>query len=244
MRRELAMIVGAISASCVLAGCQLKDNANAVNGKQLFVQECGACHTLQRAGTTGTSGPNLDVAFAQSRKDGLGETTFEGVVYSQILHPNRNPQIDPQDPKNQGASMPADLVTGQDARDVAAYVAQAAAVAGEDKGQLASVGAARAEGTAEAENGVLDIPVADSGLAYEFADARTPAGSVRFTSANPQAVPHNIAVDGNGLDEKGPVVEAGGVSELTVELEPGEYSFYCSVEGHREGGMEGTLTVE
>ncbi|MBE2320290.1 c-type cytochrome [Solirubrobacter sp. CPCC 204708] len=244
MRRELALIVGVISASSVLTGCQLKDNANVVNGKQLFVQECGACHVLSRAGTTGTAGPNLDAAFAQSRKDGLGESTFEGVVYTQILHPNRNPQLNPANRRETTQQMPADLVTGQDAKDVAAYVAQAAAVPGEDKGQLASVGAAQAEGTAEAENGVLDIPVAEAGLAYRFADARTPAGSVRFTSANPQSVPHNIAVDGNGLDEKGPVVEAGGVSEITVDLQPGEYSFYCSVPGHREGGMEGTLTVE
>jgi len=245
MRRELAVIVGVVSASFALAGCQLKSSgANVVNGKQLFVQECGACHTLERAGTTGTSGPNLDAAFAQARVDGLGESTFEGVVYGQILHPNRNPQLDPQEPSKTTPQMPADIVTGQDARDVAAYVAFAAAKEGEDAGRLKAVGAAKAEGTAEAENGVLDIPVAESGLAYRFADARAEAGSVRLTSENPQNVPHNIAVDGNGLDEKGPVVEAGGTSEITVDLQPGEYSFYCSVPGHRAGGMEGKLTVE
>jgi plastocyanin len=245
MRRELAVIVGVVSASCVLAGCQLKDTGtNVVNGKQLFVQECGACHTLERAGTTGTSGPNLDAAFAQSRVDGLGESTFEGMVYTQILHPNRNPQLDPEEPGNVGGSMPAELVKGQDARDVAAYVAYAAAKEGEDEGRLASVGAAKAKGTAEAENGVLDIPVAESGLAYAFADARAPAGSLRVTSENPQNVPHDIALEGNGVSAKGEVVQAGGTSEFTTDLEPGEYTFYCSVPGHREGGMEGKLTVE
>jgi len=245
MRREVAWIVAVVSASSVLAGCQLKDdNANMVNGKQLFVQECAACHTLERAGATGVSGPNLDVAFAQSRADGLGESTFEGVVYGQILHPNRNPQLNPQKYSETTPQMPANLVTGQDARDVAAYVASAAAVPGEDEGKLAGVGASQAEGTATAENGVLDIPVAASGLAYKFADAEAEAGTVKFTSENPQPVDHDIAVEGNGVNAKGEVVTDGGVSEFTTDLKPGEYTFFCSVPGHREGGMEGKLTVK
>ena len=138
--------------------------------------------------------------------------------------------------------MPADLVTGQDARDVAAYVAQAVAVPGEDQGRLAAVGG-QAEGTAEAENGVLNIPMAQAGLAFTFADARAQAGSIQLTSENPQSVDHNIAVRGNGVDEKGPVVQ-NAVSEITVDLQPGEYEFYCSVPGHAEGGMKGPLVVE
>lgn len=245
MRRELAWIVAVVSASSALSGCQLKDsNANMVNGKQLFVQECAACHTLQRAGATGVSGPNLDSAFAQSRTDGLGESTMEGVVYGQIMHPNRNPQLNPEKTDETTPGMPAELVTGQDARDVAAYVAYAAAKPGEDGGRLAGVGAAQAEGTAVAENGVLDIPVAASGLAYKFADAEAPAGSLRVTSENPQPVDHDIAIEGNGVNAKGEIVTNGGVSEFTTDLEPGEYTFFCSVPGHREGGMEGTLTVE
>ena len=245
MRRELAVIVGVVSASFGLAGCQLKDTGtNVVNGKTLFAEKCTACHVLERAGATGTTGPDLDAAFPQSRADGLGESTFEGVVYGQILHPNRNPQLNPENRRETTPQMPANIVTGQDARDVAAYVAYAAGKQGEDEGRLADAGASQAEGTAEAENGVLDIPVAAGGLVYEFADAKAPAGSIEITSENPQSTPHNIAVDGNGVDNKGPVVTAGGTSEVTADLEPGEYSFYCSVPGHREGGMEGKLTVE
>ena len=113
MRRELAVIVGVISASLGLAGCQLKDSGtNVVNGKMLFAEKCSACHVLERAGATGTTGPDLDAAFRQSRADGLGESTFEGVVYGQILHPNRNPQLNPEDRSETTPQMPANIVTG------------------------------------------------------------------------------------------------------------------------------------
>jgi plastocyanin len=227
----------------VLSGCQLGDSGtDLVNGKELFVQECQRCHVLQRAGGGSPVGPDLDQAFARARADGFGESTFKGIVYQQILHPNINPQIDPVT-LEPAAQMPAGIFTGQDAMDVAAYVAQAAARPGEDTGKLAAAGASQAEGTATAENGVLDIPMADAGLAFTFADAEAPAGEVRITSENPQAVDHNIAVRGNGIDEKGPVVQ-NAVSELTVDLQPGEYEFYCSVQGHAEGGMRGALRVE
>jgi len=135
-------------------------------------------------------------------------------------------------------------VTGQDAVNVAAYVAQAAGVPGEDTGKLATVGAQKAQGTAKESNGALDIPVADAGLAYKFADAQASAGSVKITSKNPQPTDHNIAIEGGGLNQKGPVVKSGGTSQITVDLKPGEYTFFCSVDGHREGGMVGKLTVK
>lgn len=236
--------VGVVVAALVLSGCQLKSgNENVVNGKQLFAQECAACHTLARAGATGVTGPNLDDSFRQARADGMGEGTFAGVVEQQILHPNINPQVDPKTGDTLPL-MPAGLVTGRDARDVAAYVAQAAAQPGEDKGKLAAVGASKAEGTAEAENGTLEIPVAAAGLAYQYADAKAPAGQLTIRSPNPQSVDHDIAIEGNGVSEKGEIVTNGGVSEFTADLQPGEYTFFCSVQGHREGGMEGKLTVE
>jgi len=141
--------------------------------------------------------------------------------------------------------MPADLVTGEDAEDVAAYVAQAAAVPGEDTGALAQAGAAKAEGTAKAKDGVLTIPADPGGsIAYQFADAEAPAGQVEIRSPNESSTDHDIAVEGNGVNEKGDTVKNGGVSQFSVDLKAGEYTFFCSVPGHREGGMEGTLTVK
>ena len=245
-RRAARTAVALLAAGTALGGCSLATEGapNLVNGKEQFVQKCGSCHALDRAGTTGVSGPDLDEAFARARSEGFGQSTFEGVVYGQIKQPNLDTQIDPKTGKEL-ALMPPNLVTGDDARDVAAYVAMAAARGGEDEGQLSDVGATKAEGTARAEGGKLDIPADPKGsLAYVFAAATAPAGRLEITSPNESSVPHNIAIEGQGVDEVGPVVQDGGVSEVRVNLKRGTYAFYCSVPGHREGGMEGELTVE
>jgi plastocyanin len=241
-----ALVLAAIAAAAAGAGgCNVADSGtNVVNGKEQFVQKCGSCHTLARAGTSGVVGPNLDNAFQRARQDGFGQSTFEGLVYGQIQSPNRRPSFDPATGKELPV-MPADIVTGDDAEDVAAYVAEAAARPGEDTGALAQVGGGQAEGTAEAENGVLEMPAdPGGGLFFEFADATAPAGQLKIESVNEASIDHNIALEGNGVSEEGPVVKDGGTSEIDVDLKAGEYTFYCSVEGHREGGMEGTLTVK
>jgi uncharacterized cupredoxin-like copper-binding protein len=237
------VIVGAVVSAAVLSGCNLKNGGeDLVNGKKLFVQDCGVCHTLQRAGAKGVTGPNLDEAFQQARKDGMKDSTFAGIVEGQIAHPNRNAQVDPKTGKPLPLMKPG-IVKGDDARVVAAYVAQAVAVKGDDAGRLASVGGGKAEGTAVAANGTLDIPVAPAGLSYKFADATAPAGQITIKSENPQATPHDIAIEGP-VTGKGETVTAGGTSQFSADLTPGDYTFYCSVDGHRQAGMEGKLTVK
>ena len=126
--RFAAILVSAIVA-VGLAGCSLKHPVtNPVNGKVLFAQKCGSCHTLAHAGTTGSVGPNLDDAFAQDRADGISSSSIQGLVSYWIDHPNSN------------SVMPAGLVRGQDAEDVAAYVGSVAAVPGHDTGLLAQAG--------------------------------------------------------------------------------------------------------
>ena len=71
-----------------------------------------------------------------------------------------------------------------------------------------------------------------------------PAGTVTITMDNPSELPHAIEIEGNGVEEEGETVEKGGTSEVTADLKPGEYEFYCPVPGHKEGGMTGTLTVK
>ena len=102
----------------VLAGCGVgssQADTSLANGKQLFVARCGTCHVLSRAGTKGVVGPNLDQAFQQALKDGIRRSTIRGLVREQIDHPIP------------GSGMPADVVKGQNARDVAAYVSSVAA---------------------------------------------------------------------------------------------------------------------
>lgn len=85
-------------------------------GKHLFVTSkagnpsCGSCHTLADAKTTGTVGPNLDDAFASDKEQGFEVQTLKDVVRGQIAYPEE--------------PMPANLYEGQDANDVATYVAQ------------------------------------------------------------------------------------------------------------------------
>jgi uncharacterized cupredoxin-like copper-binding protein len=243
-RGGYAWVVAGCVAAVGLGGCTLKSGgADLAQGKQDFVKGCGTCHTLARAGSKGTVGPNLDEAFRRAREDGMKSSTFMGVVERQILNPNINPQVDPQTGKDL-PSMPAKIFTGDEARNVAAYVAQAAAVPGKDTGKLATIGEQKAQGTAKEANGTLDIPVAAAGLAYKYADAQANAGQVTIESKNPQSTQHDIGIEGNGINQKGAVVTSGGTSKFTVNLKPGTYTFYCSVDGHRQAGMQGKLVVK
>jgi mono/diheme cytochrome c family protein len=97
--------------------------ADTARGRTLFVQKCGVCHELAQAGTTAQVGPSLDDAFASAREIGNDSDTIEGVVKAQVEYPREN-NGDPR------VSMPADIVTGQDLDDVAAYVGEWAGVPG------------------------------------------------------------------------------------------------------------------
>jgi cbb3-type cytochrome c oxidase subunit III len=114
----------ALAAALVAAGCgsvaATPEAGSSPNGKQLFVEKCGSCHTLADAGTQGAVGPNLDHAFATPRDQGFDESTIRDVVRGQIAYPTAEPVTGEP-------GMPANLVTGQDAWDVAAYVASVAA---------------------------------------------------------------------------------------------------------------------
>jgi len=237
LRRGAAFAAIAAAAASVLAGCgsDIKgDHADLVKGKQLFVARCGACHTLARAGTRGTVGPNLDEAFAQSLSEGFERSVVKGVVKQQILYPAVS------------GKMPGKLVTGQSAVDIASYVAGAAAKQGQDSGALANAVRQVAQRAASAQNGKLEIDANPDGqLAYEVSSATATAGALQIESRNASGTPHDIALEDSSGRElgAGAVVSNGGVSRVSVSLRPGRYTFFCTVPGHRQGGMEGTLTV-
>jgi cbb3-type cytochrome c oxidase subunit III len=109
-------------AAVVLAGCGTggkavsASHADQGNGQKLFQSKCGSCHVLAAAGSQGTIGPNLDNAFGPSREQGFKQTTIQNVVLDQI--------------RLAAPPMPKDLVTGEDAEDVAAFVAASAGQGG------------------------------------------------------------------------------------------------------------------
>jgi uncharacterized cupredoxin-like copper-binding protein len=62
---------------------------------------------------------------------------------------------------------------------------------------------------------------------------------------NPSPIPHNVSIEGpGGLSKQGQTVPKGGSSQVSATLKPGTYTYYCSVPGHRQAGMQGTLTVK
>jgi mono/diheme cytochrome c family protein len=118
----LLALVALFALVVVASGCGTTDS-DPQRGRTLFVQKCGECHAMAQAGSTGQIGPNLDHAFAAARAIGNDSDTIEGVVKAQVEYPresNGNPAV----------SMPADIVTGQDLDDVAAYVGEWAGVPG------------------------------------------------------------------------------------------------------------------
>jgi plastocyanin len=105
-------------------------------------------------------------------------------------------------------------------------------------------GAGNAEG-GTAASAALDIEAASSGLAYSSDSASAKAGKVTLNFTNSQPLAHDVAIeDSSGKTIGKTEVITEGSDSATVNLKPGEYTFYCTVPGHREAGMEGTLTVE
>ena len=184
-----------------MAACG-RDEDDLSNGKALFTEKCGSCHILGRAGTQGRTGPSLDAAFRTALADGENRQTVQGIVHDQILYPRKS------------SAMPAGLVKGEDAEDVAAYVAFAASRAGEDEGALAQAG------LAGATSGEQIFTAAGCGACHTFGKAGSNA---------------NV---GPNLDEL--AEQAGNRTDLSAEeytteaiLEPDAFT----VEGFQAGVM-------
>lgn len=127
MRRGLLLIsVALLLAGCGTGGKALSHGTDQTNGAKLFQAKCSGCHTLAAAGSSGTVGPNLDDAFRADKQQGFKESTIQNVVLLQIRQPS--------------APMPKNLVKGQDAQDVAAYVASVAGTASSSAPSPSSLG--------------------------------------------------------------------------------------------------------
>ena len=80
-------------------------------------------------------------------------------------------------------------------------------------------------------------------LKFEQTDVSATAGSITIDFTNMSSVPHDVTIEGNGASGATDQI-TDSTTSTTVDLEPGTYTFFCSVDGHRAAGMEGTLTVK
>jgi plastocyanin len=244
MAQPRGSILVVTAAALLLGGCSANSNTDLVAGKQMFVKNCGSCHTLAHAGTKGTAGPNLDHAFSADVREDFGESAIAGVVKGQIKDPGKYPA------GHVGTAMPANLISGSDAENVAAYVASVVAQPGKDEGLLANaVPQSGSAPPAVEKNGKLALTADPNGqLAYTTTKATATAGDVTISLANTSGTPHNVAIQ-EGTGTTGTIVGKtdiipNGTKTTSVSLKAGTYTFFCEVPGHRQAGMRGTLTVK
>jgi plastocyanin len=131
---------------------------------------------------------------------------------------------------------------------------EAASEAGETAGGAASeagetateAGEAATNGGESSGGGAIKISAPEGAdLAFEQKDVTAKAGTDTLEFDNPQSLSHDVKIeDSSGKEVGGTELVSGGSATASVDLKPGTYTFFCSVPGHREAGMEGTLTVK
>lgn len=124
--------------------------------------------------------------------------------------------------------------------------AEEAAGSGEEEPVGPTTGSKEKEGEASAggASNTLDLAADPSALAFDKTELTAKAGKVTIDFNNPSAIPHNVVIleDGKELAGFEPISESE--EKLEADLEAGAYKFICSVPGHAQAGMQGTLTVE
>lgn len=100
------------------------------------------------------------------------------------------------------------------------------------------------EGSQEETATTLDLAADATTLAFDQTELSAKAGKVTIDFNNPSPIPHNVVIEEDGKELAGFEPITQGEESETADLKPGTYTFFCSVPGHREAGMEGTLTVK
>lgn len=90
---------------------------------------------------------------------------------------------------------------------------------------------------------VADVQVAAKEFEFAVSPAQARAGSVTFAVKNDGHAPHDFRIRGAGLEQQTAMLQSGDTAQFTVELSPGTYDYLCTIGGHEQLGMKGTLTV-
>jgi plastocyanin len=80
-------------------------------------------------------------------------------------------------------------------------------------------------------------------MKFSLDPSQATAGTITFVVTNDDPMPHDFAIEVNGVERKTAMIDAGKTESLTVEIEPGTYKYRCTVTGHSLVGMRGTFTV-
>jgi plastocyanin len=111
-----------------------------------------------------------------------------------------------------------------------------------ESGQAGAAGGQ--EATAKGSGETLKLAADPTQIAFDTTSLSSKPGEVTIDFSNPAAIEHNVAIeeDGRLLAESDTITQ--GETSVTVDLSAGTYSFVCTVPGHEEAGMKGTLTVK
>jgi len=120
----------------------------------------------------------------------------------------------------------------------------AACGGGGNEAATTRVGATTAGGGGGGGGETLQLAADPSGaLKFDKTSLEATAGNVTIDFTNDSSLPHDVKLQGPGVDGEGTDTITGSSTSVTLDLQPGEYTFYCSVDGHRAAGMEGKLVV-
>jgi plastocyanin len=128
---------------------------------------------------------------------------------------------------------------GNDAAAGEATTPTEAGSEGEPKGGEKAAGEATS-----GPGGTVKLAADETEIAYDTASLTSKPGKVTIDFTNPSALEHDVAIEAEGKEIAGSELIAKSTTSVSADLAPGTYTFYCTVPGHREAGMEGTLTVK
>ncbi len=104
--------------------------------------------------------------------------------------------------------------------------------------------APKPEASAKGPGGTLQLAASESALAFDKTSLTSKPGEVTIDFDNPSALEHNVAIEQNGKEIAISETLAKGKTSVSADLAPGTYTYLCTIPGHAEAGMEGTLVVK
>src|SRR6476646_1985560 len=114
----------------------------------------------------------------------------------------------------------------------------------EPVGEIEGSGEGKQAGGGAGASTTLQLAADPSALAFDKTELSAKPGKVTIDFDNPSPIPHTVVIEADGKELAGFEPIAEGKESESAELQAGTYTFFCSVPGHREAGMEGTLTVK